>query len=526
MILLYYIHISLYVLLQNNNRQQVSLCTKLIGGSLPVQYVIAEAKRTPRSFFIGLFTVFLVVFFCTFLANVVGQSPIIFFKVAENTVGENDLVTKQNNKNTPNYHQPCIPCFALSSVSFVQVLTPGFGIGDDLVLFPEPLPLLNQSLIDELLEHTPEVLGSAPRWLLLGTVLSSTLANDDKSASVMVLGLDSEREQAIELGRDWTLPALEADEVYISRSAVRQMGLDPDTAQSQTITLRLVLEQLTGVLGFPSLDSDPAAFEEILTELAPDLEVWDEPVDLVGLIGLNSSAALRDLLLVLANNTSVLPLSSDAIQALNLTSLLSSSSSASSSEELLEAVLTLFGDVLAPVSNVTVAINGGEVNIGDLLTVTETLLLESTNDTLTVGGLFVQLYPVLAPALVISTDLTLAYVVESPQGKWAEALGSVAVLELDALWGLLAGGLGNILNFNISVADLQASLDAAGTTISLDLGGDSAFLTPLDVLALAGVEEQEAEQVAEELAGVGDLLNSTSAYDAVLLSTVPLRTLF
>jgi hypothetical protein len=205
--------------------------------SLSVQYVIAEIKRTPRSFFIGLFTVFLVVFFVSFLANVVGQSPLVFFKVAERTVGENDLV-----------------------------ITPGFGIGGETVNYPQPLPLLNQSFFDVSTAHLETVSGSSPRWILLADASANVV---NKSANLFILGIDSIRETAIGLGRDWTLPPLGYNEVIISRSAVRQMGLDPNTAVGSLVTMTISPSQLSSALGVESFDSSPAGLEAFLNSLAP-----------------------------------------------------------------------------------------------------------------------------------------------------------------------------------------------------------------------------------------------------------------
>lgn len=55
-------------------------------------YVWSEIKRNNFSFFIGLFTVFLSVFVGSFLPAINDKSPIVFLKLAENTVGENDML--------------------------------------------------------------------------------------------------------------------------------------------------------------------------------------------------------------------------------------------------------------------------------------------------------------------------------------------------------------------------------------------------------------------------------------------------
>ena len=59
---------------------------------LGVFYVWSEIKRNNFSFFIGLFTVFISCFVGSFLPAMNDKSPVVFVKVAENAVGESDML--------------------------------------------------------------------------------------------------------------------------------------------------------------------------------------------------------------------------------------------------------------------------------------------------------------------------------------------------------------------------------------------------------------------------------------------------
>ena len=60
----------------------------LLGG----QYVWSDARRSRKNVAIGVFTVVLVLSCVCLLQSAIARSPIIFIKVAENEVGEFDLL--------------------------------------------------------------------------------------------------------------------------------------------------------------------------------------------------------------------------------------------------------------------------------------------------------------------------------------------------------------------------------------------------------------------------------------------------
>ena len=55
-------------------------------------FIIQDIKKRPRSFKIGLFTVFLVITFIALLVNCLSIASVIFVKLSEDTVGDADII--------------------------------------------------------------------------------------------------------------------------------------------------------------------------------------------------------------------------------------------------------------------------------------------------------------------------------------------------------------------------------------------------------------------------------------------------
>lgn len=203
-----------------------------IGQQLAVQYLLADTRREKRGLLIGTFTVLLVVMLVSLLENNVQRSPLVFWRIAETSVGEGDLM-----------------------------LTNGFGVngvqsvsGDSSAISDA---LVHQRYVDDALSKIKTVTGSTGRWLLLARILAGNgtraatapapIANGSyvpptsTSASAYLLGIDSEVEADMGLGRSWSFPPLRGEQVYLSRSVVREIGLDPDACVGLPVLLRLDL---------------------------------------------------------------------------------------------------------------------------------------------------------------------------------------------------------------------------------------------------------------------------------------------
>ena len=60
--------------------------------SLVIRYVYASNRKEKRSFAIGYATVFLVVAFLTLVQNALSNAPLVFLKIAEEQLGQLDMV--------------------------------------------------------------------------------------------------------------------------------------------------------------------------------------------------------------------------------------------------------------------------------------------------------------------------------------------------------------------------------------------------------------------------------------------------
>eukprot|EP00727_Mastigamoeba_balamuthi_P011155 m51a1_g6662 hypothetical protein (1014) ;mRNA; r:166914-171319 len=190
----------------------------LLGNTnVATRYVLRNTLRDFRGCAIGLTTVLLVVVFVSLLQNVIQKSPIIFFKLSENTVGEIDVQ-----------------------------LAPK-SVGNSTSLF------LNSSEITQLLANTSRVHGCAPRWTFLTDVLhvanttggppnatnASSSASSaapaspnatDSAASVappvtcVLLVMDLERERTLDIGREWDKRPIGIGEAYVSDDVLDRMS--------------------------------------------------------------------------------------------------------------------------------------------------------------------------------------------------------------------------------------------------------------------------------------------------------------
>ena len=55
-------------------------------------YLKSDLIKKQRAFKIGLISIFLVLFFLTMIENVISLSPLIFFRLVEETVSEADMI--------------------------------------------------------------------------------------------------------------------------------------------------------------------------------------------------------------------------------------------------------------------------------------------------------------------------------------------------------------------------------------------------------------------------------------------------
>jgi len=146
--------------LVSDNDGRFSTTSSTLGNlKVAFRYVLAETAKDKKNFIVGVITVFIVVFSISLLENTIENSPVLFLKLAEDNIGEVDLI-----------------------------LTPNFRVNKY---------FLNQSEIDNALQRESLVVGTTPRWVLLTKIINANKIN--RNASTILLIIDSAREKEI----DW-----------------------------------------------------------------------------------------------------------------------------------------------------------------------------------------------------------------------------------------------------------------------------------------------------------------------------------
>ena len=69
-----------------------------------------------------------------------------------------------------------------------------------------------------------KITGSSPRWLFSGNLTNPYIKSSYTSRSYVIV-MDTEKERSIGLGRRLNAPILEKDEIYITMSTMKGLGL-------------------------------------------------------------------------------------------------------------------------------------------------------------------------------------------------------------------------------------------------------------------------------------------------------------
>ena len=403
-----------------------SLLSALYAAQLmSITYLHAETKRNYRGFIVGLFTVLLVVAVIALIQNNTLKSPIIFFKVAENSVGETDLV-----------------------------LTPGAGNAGVVVDTLAGLPLLNQSWFDEALAGADGVAGSSGRWLFFTRILSPLHLGDRQyTASALMLGINSEKERAMELGRAWEWPPLQPYHAYISRSIVRQVGYTVEEAPGKQVVLRVDVfdfaKQLAVIPGESNADptvDDVIALLAVLDPASYTASYWaltrNFSIPAANLPALPPNATYQQIVqtLIYSNETLTIRGITNTfagwVQYYNVIATFTGQPTISLSQ--IEASLAAVPLCAQP--TIVTLLTGGLVN--------------ATNRELLQLSL-----PYIVNASRYDAPFTVAGVLDEPAGKWPEALGSIVMVENAQLVELVKNSVFHLLNANITAIDLSACND-------------------------------------------------------------------
>jgi len=168
---------------------------KEVSGALAIllNYIFTDIEKRPRTFKIGVFSVFLVVTFLVVLQSALHMTPIIFLRLAENQSGQYDFtlapVAAANDTRLDSSNEDSGQTF-FRGLNFTQLQTQ--------------------------LKDVHDIAGMAPRWIL--PVQVSNPDTPETSYQVIALVLDSKLERENGFGSNIDLKDLGQEECWITES--------------------------------------------------------------------------------------------------------------------------------------------------------------------------------------------------------------------------------------------------------------------------------------------------------------------
>ena len=178
-----------------------------------LNYLKSDLIKKQRSFKIGLISIFLVVFFLTMISHVISLSPLIFFRLVEESVSEADMIFIP--KISSGYVQK-------SNNRFNKFIIEKKELSSEIFNFR----MLDFDFIKEKLQNISFLKGVSPRWMFMGNTTSSGINGTGNWALSNLILLDSDLENKIGMGRKNYLKRLYLNECYVSKSLYKSLKLD------------------------------------------------------------------------------------------------------------------------------------------------------------------------------------------------------------------------------------------------------------------------------------------------------------
>ena len=174
-------------------------------------YLKSDIIKKQRSFKIGLLTVFLVILFTAILMNIIGLTPLIFLRLAENTAGETDIMMLPLlNKLNVKYKSSAIDSlFNINNTNTFQLTQQNITNLSSLNNYSAQLvsginiQFLDFPAIENVLMQENYIEGVAPRWIFKS---SSSYYGVSTSSSLLII--NSNLENKYGFGRNLDLDTL------------------------------------------------------------------------------------------------------------------------------------------------------------------------------------------------------------------------------------------------------------------------------------------------------------------------------
>ena len=142
--------------------------------------------------------------FVILLCNVLDLTPIVFLKIAEDQVGESDIIYVAKPATNISYSADK---FSYSGVENRNVKDKWIS------------PFINITKMDEEIINSTYYEGITPRWISLIDIANTT--NKNLTTPGFLLVLDSQKEVQIGLGREFSKTVLNNREAFITKSLLK-----------------------------------------------------------------------------------------------------------------------------------------------------------------------------------------------------------------------------------------------------------------------------------------------------------------
>ncbi|CAD8092165.1 unnamed protein product [Paramecium primaurelia] len=194
------------------------------------KYILSDIAKRPRSFKIGLFSTYIVIAFLGLLQCLKSLSPFVFLQLAETSVGDTDL----------------------------QFLPKNIANKDD-------FKLINITELRQYTSQINEFIDVSPRWLFMCDI-HNPKAQLNLTSFFMIL--DSQLENSIGLGRRLDTDIITSNQIYISNSL--QKGLNVQIGE--TIQIQFSVIEFLKHLGFNNTEGESKnnlreSFKKFLNDL-------------------------------------------------------------------------------------------------------------------------------------------------------------------------------------------------------------------------------------------------------------------
>ena len=171
-----------------------------------ISYILTDMRKKPRSFKIGVFSIFIVVSFLIVLQSAKQLTPALFIRLSEGEAGDADLILR-----------------AVALENDTRLTNESY-ISNPI----HEVRLLNGVNIERVCDMVDEAEGCSGRWMLIGKT-----QNFNRSIQTFVIIIDSQKEISIGLGRNSKANEgkLSGNECYLTESTKRALEIQDDSGK-------------------------------------------------------------------------------------------------------------------------------------------------------------------------------------------------------------------------------------------------------------------------------------------------------